>query len=100
MTTITLPFDLGSEVYHLQKVKYKVKYGDTYNNTIVHCVVDAIHIGRRLKNIGDTYIILRSINTGYVSCKISLDEFRECCYDTYEAAKQAQKIKEVQHENT
>ena len=90
MTTITLPFDLGSEVYHLRKVKY----GDTYNNTIIHCVVDAIHIGRRLKNIGDTYIVLRSINTGYVSSKISLDELKECCYDTYEAAKQAQKIKE------
>ena len=90
MTTITLPFDLGSEVYHLQKVKH----GDTYNNTIIHCVVDAIHIGRRLKNIGDTYIVLRSINTGYVSSKISLDELKECCYDTYEAAKQAQKIKE------
>lgn len=82
-----LPCVLGAEIWYVHHMPTRKGAGVTGPQwSLIHCTVDAIHRGRSLKNIGDTYIVLRSVNTGYLSSKVSFEEFNTLCFSSYEEA--------------
>ncbi|MBR1723767.1 MAG: hypothetical protein IJ723_01930 [Ruminococcus sp.] len=81
---IECPAEFGETVYHLQELRYrKNSLCKEPKYTIVKCIVDSIHIGRTLKKSGNTYIRLRSVNTGYIHTGISFEEFEKNCFRSY-----------------
>lgn len=89
---IEIPAELGEKVYHLEKIRYKKRReGKSFEYVIIECTVDAVHIGRKLKGIGNTYIRLRATNTGYMHTAISLQEFENNCFRSYKEALETMK---------
>lgn len=86
---IEFPCDLGERVFHLERHHLKYKKEPYY--VIIDCEVSAIHIGRSLKNAGSSYIKLKSRNTGYMSCHISFEDFKNNCFKSYKEAESEMK---------
>lgn len=73
------PCVVGEEVYYVNQTKD----GSIINYT--YCTVKAIHIGRELKNKGNTYIVLDSTLMPHLrgfNKKISFKEFETSCFRT------------------
>lgn len=96
---IECPAEFGETVYHLQEIRYRKNSPNKKPEyTIIESTVDSIHIGRKLKKSGNTYIRLRSVNTGYIHTGISFEEFEKNCFRSYADAVKAMKERGVDNE--
>jgi hypothetical protein len=90
---LELPCDLGDRVYYIHPMRLKDK---TYSYPIIYSEVVAVHFGRRLNGATEKYIKLCDTVTGYMSGRISFDNFNKCCFYTYEEALEAVEILKLQ----
>ena len=96
---INLPCDFGDRVYHV--VINDLKTGEK-QYVIIEAFVDSIHIGGNIREKVyankkrkpyNTYVKLRSVNTGYVYKGLLFEEFEEFVF--YDITEAQEKIKEL-----
>lgn len=82
---INIPYDLGDTLFYLYPVLPDRRKRKSMNieYSIVETTLDAIHIGKSIKGIGNSYARLRSKMLNHQLPPISIDALTTECFYTY-----------------